>query len=147
MRLVSNKKPHVLKLDLGWTRTDQFSSRHVAESEISVTIVWWCTQEGQIIIMSIIQQNYNSILYIYPVGDGRLWWEVGEVGVCPDLPLTDPTVPALSFVLSISNTLPPIEAVATAAVVNFFLSEIIIRNKYTDSRCQNMWWQIRSLWI
>lgn len=117
----------------------------VAESEISVKTVWQYTQEGQ--ILSFIQQDYNLILYIYPVGDGRLWWEVGEVGVCPDLPLTDPTVPALSFVLSISNTLPPIEAVATAAVVKTFLSEIIIRNKYADSRCQNMWWQIRSLWI
>ena len=58
---------------------------------------------------------------IYPVGDGRLCWEVGEVGDCPDLPLTDPTVPTLSFAFSISTTPPPFEAAAMAAVVKYSL--------------------------
>ena len=39
MRLVGDKKPHVFELDFCWTRTDQFSSRHIAKSEIELKML------------------------------------------------------------------------------------------------------------
>jgi len=90
--------------------------------------------------------SFPPVILLNPVGDGRLCWEVGEVGVCLEPP-RDPTVPTLSFAFSISNTLPPIDAAATAAVVIFSKLYEFCCNKYGELRCQISFWQIWTLYF
>ena len=97
--------------------------QYIPYFNIKSKYIYHLNQIGMWIVSLEFSYNRNAT---YPVGDGRLCAEVGEVGLCLEFPPTEPTVPTLSTFLSIKHppgkaAHPPDEAAAVAAVVEDYL--------------------------